>query len=42
MGWSKQDLMTYLKRKEKSHLEYGSEKSLWDRLAKIYKFFKGK
>jgi N-acetyl sugar amidotransferase len=41
MGWSKQDLMTYLKRKEKSHLEYGSEKSLWDRLAKIYKFFKG-
>jgi hypothetical protein len=41
MGWSKQDLMTYLKREEKSHLEYGSEKNLWDRLAKIYKFFKG-
>ena len=40
MGWSKQDFMTYLKRKEKSHLEYGSEKGLWDGLARVYKFIK--
>ena len=32
MGWNKEKLLDYLKRPEKSHMEYGSEKELWDRL----------
>ena len=30
MGWSEQDLAGYLKREEKSHALYGTEKPLWD------------
>jgi len=40
MGWNKEKLLDYLKRPEKSHMEYGSEKELWDKLARIYKKFK--
>jgi len=39
MRWTKDDLMNYLMRPEKPHTLYGSEKGLWDRLSRIYKFF---
>ena len=34
------ELDEYLKRPEKSHLDYGSEKWLWDFLLRIYKVLK--
>jgi N-acetyl sugar amidotransferase len=37
MSWSVEKLMSYLKRPEKSHLEYGSEIVLWETLANVYK-----
>ena len=37
MEWSKDEFMKYLKRPEKSHLEYGSEIGLWNTLSNIYK-----
>ena len=42
MKWSKEDLVEYLKRPEKPHSIYGSEKRLWERLSKIYKIVSGK
>ncbi|HOA18061.1 MAG TPA: N-acetyl sugar amidotransferase [Fervidobacterium sp.] len=39
MRWTKDDLMNYLKRPEKPHTLYGSEKGLWDALARVYKVF---
>lgn len=40
MSWSQSKLDEYLKRPEKSHLNYGSEKWLWDFLLRIYKVLK--
>jgi len=41
MEWNKEKFLEYLKRPEKSHLEYGSEIELWNKLRMIYKrFFK--
>ncbi len=37
MGWSQQQLETYLQRPEISHSAYPTEKSLWDFLVGIYK-----
>lgn len=37
MNWTPQDLDKYISRKERSHLDYGSEKWLWDSLLYIYK-----
>lgn len=41
MGWSDSDLESYLKRPEKRHDEYPSDRALWDGLRRIYhKFFR--
>ena len=38
MGWTSKDLSSYLKRKEKPHLNYSSEQYLWNFLLKIHNF----
>ena len=37
MSWKKEKLIDYLNRPERSHLEFGSEIRLWNRLASLYK-----
>jgi N-acetyl sugar amidotransferase len=37
MGWTLQQLQDYINRPPKAHLEYPSERFLWNGLAKIYK-----
>lgn len=37
MNWSQQDLDAYLKRPQRSHLEFASEKPMWVRLKRFYK-----
>ena len=40
MKWSEKDLSKYISDAEVSHSFYGSEKQLWNFLAKIYKKLK--
>lgn len=40
MSWSNQDLNNYLSRPPKSHLNYPSEKKMWDRLIHFFKRIK--
>ena len=40
MSWSNEKLENYIKRPEKSHLSYPSEKFLFDISLKLYNFFK--
>jgi N-acetyl sugar amidotransferase len=42
MGWSRQKLDEYLQRPERSHADYGSERSLWEALSRIYARIAGK
>ena len=37
MNWTMKDLENYLKRPEKSHLDYTSDKNLWKFLKRFYK-----
>lgn len=37
MGWTKEQLNEYIKRPEKLHSEYPTEKPLWDMASKIYR-----
>lgn len=41
MKWTSQELQEYLRRKEKSHKDYGSELELWNLLYTIYRKIKG-
>lgn len=41
LNWTQSDLDNYLARKERSHLEYGSEKWFWDLCHKTYSLLKG-
>lgn len=38
MGWSESELNSYLKRPERSHLDFKSEKGIWDFCQKVYFF----
>ena len=42
MKWTKAQLEDYLERPEKPHGIYGSEKRVWDTMAKVWFYFKGK
>ena len=37
MNWSKDKFKDYISAKEVSHLDYNSEKMLWEKLSKFYK-----
>jgi N-acetyl sugar amidotransferase len=37
MGWSRDDLAAYIGRPGRSHLEYRSERPVWDRLTSLYR-----
>lgn len=41
MGWSREKLDAYIARPERSHLEYASERPLWDRLHGLYRKYLG-
>ncbi|MCW3482250.1 N-acetyl sugar amidotransferase [Neisseriaceae bacterium JH1-16] len=42
MRWSKEQLANYIARPEKPHLQYGSEKPLWDFCEDVYRKLAGK